>query len=506
MGENFIKFKNKAFKIRLFKSISPALALGFFVAGILMLLAELELIGERKLLYSGIGVAAALVLGGVLFLLFRLSDIELARRLDSELSLAERVETMLEFSAEESAIHRLQREDANERLASISPKFLKIKCLWIHITALVLGAAMLVTSFVYTKPEPPAPPVIEEEFKITEIQIKAMNELISSVAASEMASPYRENTVSVLSALLETLKATETVRAKNEAVNTAMKTILLETDNSSAAVELMNALWEADRPEIKSLAKAINYYDWPKLDEWDKFTSEVMEFRAAFVNSSYVSQASEDDKINAETELAFLKASTAIVQSLTASQISETDALTLVLTRLALAEEENGDGTRVYGLKKLSALVVSLGYTSVQRELDSTVGILSGDLFAALSAHKVNTDTGENAIKKLGSIFDCVPVRFERPAFIEASGGGGSSSDDEGSGGGGIGSGTEYGSDDLVLDPYTNTYVEYGVIIKRYYKLMFGGLQNGAYTEDEKDAMEKYFAILYGGFDKGEEN
>ncbi len=505
MGVNFIKFKKKAFKIRLFKSISLALALGIFTVGILMLLAKLELIESRNFLYSFIGAAAALLIGGVLFFVFGFSDIELARRLDAELSLAERVETMLEFSAEESAIHKLQREDANERLSSISTKFLKIKGLWLHIIALAVGAATLVGSLVYTKPEPPAPPVFEEEFKITELQIRAMNELISSVAASDMASPYRENTVSILSELLEVLKVTETVKKKDEALDAAMREILLETDASSFALELMSALWAKDTPELKALAEAINYYDWPALDEWDKFSSEISDFRATFVNSGVAAENPDEEQIKAETELSLLKASTGISQALTSSGISETDALWAVLTRLALAEEENGDGTRLYGLAKLSGQVASHGYESVQRELDSTVGAVLGDLFAALSLHKASTDTGENTIKRIASIFDCEPVKFKRPSFIDTSGGT-SAPDKENSGGGAIGSGTEYGSDDLVLDPYTNTYVEYGVIIERYYALMFGGLQNGDYTEEEQDAMEKYFAILYGGFDKGEEN
>ena len=140
------------------------------------------------------------------------------------------------------------------------------------------------------------------------------------------------------------------------------------------------------------------------------------------------------------------------------------------------------------------------------RELDATIGALSGDLFAALSMHKENTDVGEYAAKRVAQIFGLEAPKFERPAFVKVEGGGSSTgSDEENKGGGGaIGSGTEYGSDDLVLDPYTNTYVEYGVIIERYYALMFGGLENGGYTEAEKDAMEKYFAILYGGFEKGE--
>ena len=65
-----------------------------------------------------------------------------------------------------------------------------------------------------------------------------------------------------------------------------------------------------------------------------------------------------------------------------------------------------------------------------------------------------------------------------------------------------IGSGAVYGSDDLLLDPITNTYVEYGTILDKYYALMFGKVEEGNYTEQEKEAMEKYFAILYGGFDE----
>ena len=155
----------------------------------------------------------------------------------------------------------------------------------------------------------------------------------------------------------------------------------------------------------------------------------------------------------------------------------------------------------------LPLLIYVNGYSAVQRELDATVTAISSELFAALLTHKASTDVGEGAVKRLADIFDCAQPKFERPSFAEISEEGEAPSDEEGKGGSGaIGSGTEYGSDDLVLDPYTNTYVEYGVILERYYALMFGGLEGGGYTEAEKDAMEKYFAILYGGFDKKEED
>ena len=508
MGENFIKFKEKAFKIRLFKSIASAASLGLFVTGLLILLHKLELIGIMPFASAAIGFGAGLCLGCALFFILASSDIELARRLDKELSLDERVQTMLEYSGEASFMHELQRADANSRLSEVSPKHLRLRRIWIYVILFAVGAAMLVTSLVYSKPivEEPAPE--EEEFAITEIQIKAMNELIASVEESEMASPYRENTVKILTDLLGTLKETYTVREKDAAVKESMKKILIEVDNSSCALELMNALWSSETDELKSLAEAINYYEWPILDEWDKFLSEVAVFRADFIHPDATLEEPDENKISTETELVFLKASSGLVGAIEKSKLLPSDELSVVLTKLATASVENEDGTRIYGFAKLSELVSSHGYTAVQRELDATVSILSAELFAALSAHKENTDTGENAVKRIGDIFDTEILKFERPSFVESSEDGEApSSDDENKGGSGaIGSGTEFGSDDLVLDPYTNTYVEYGVIIERYYALMFGGLENGGYTEEEKDAMEKYFAILYGGFEKGEEN
>ena len=59
-------------------------------------------------------------------------------------------------------------------------------------------------------------------------------------------------------------------------------------------------------------------------------------------------------------------------------------------------------------------------------------------------------------------------------------------------------------SDDLIYDPYTNTYLPYGEVLDRYYALMLGSVENGNHTETERLALLKYFSILYGGFEEGE--
>ena len=139
------------------------------------------------------------------------------------------------------------------------------------------------------------------------------------------------------------------------------------------------------------------------------------------------------------------------------------------------------------------------------RELDATVTALTSAMFSALEQHKINTDTGEDAMKRIADILDCEHPAFKRPELIDPPAPDDSTPGEEGGGGGAMGGGAVYGSDDLVLDPYTNTYVEYGTILEKYYALVFGRLQEGGYSDEDKAALEKYFAILYGGFGENKE-
>ena len=58
---------------------------------------------------------------------------------------------------------------------------------------------------------------------------------------------------------------------------------------------------------------------------------------------------------------------------------------------------------------------------------------------------------------------------------------------------GGVGEGVKFGSDDLVLDPLTGKYVEYGTLIDKYYAIIYEKLDSGSYSEAQKDAIKKYF-------------
>ena len=113
----------------------------------------------------------------------------------------------------------------------------------------------------------------------------------------------------------------------------------------------------------------------------------------------------------------------------------------------------------------------------------------------------------------LGRLF-LVPVpEFERPDFFkrnESVGGGQTGEDKENDENkpsqGGIGGGTVYGSDDIVLDPMTGQPVRYGDLIDEYYARMEKILNNYSYTDEQKQAIRKYFEMLYSGIKKEEGN
>ena len=509
MGETFQRFKARANLIRFIRALLSGLGSGAFVAGVLNLFIRLGIIPLSPLIAYVIGGGVSILVGLALFILVRLDDASLARMLDSELSLKERLETMHQYKNEGSALHTLQREDAEAALSAVPTSRLRFKRFWLYALIFFIGAAMLTVSFFFKKEDEPPAIIPEAVFEFSSFQEKALLDLALEVEASDMQSPYKENTVSVIRGLVVTLKSIDKAREKDAAVTIAMSAILSEVDASSYAVELICALWATSHTPLCELARVLNYYEWPRIDELDKFNSEIKKLRASFVytpDSETVQSEAEDAAIVTVEEL-LLKASSGIVGVLSSVKIPDTDPLCTVLTRLATAAEDNADGTRVYGFERLAEYLRTNGYEPTEREIDATLTALSSEIYAALLINRENTGTGEAAVERIAAIMSTPLPIFERPHFSEGiTGGSGGSDEESGGGGGAISGGTEYGSDDLIYDPYTNSYVPYGEVLDRYYALIIGSIENGNHTEEERAALMKYFSILYGGFEKGEES
>lgn len=515
MSGKFLKFKEKLSKVRCIKSVLAGLSAGTFLGGAALLLANYGVVNVKPMISLPIGLLACVLVFFAVYLLSGLTDEELARRLDKRLGFEERVGTMVEYSKESGTIVELQRQDTARRLMFVPTGRMKFGRLWLYILCLVLGVATLAAALVF-KPEGEGPAEDPEiPFAISDFQITAMEELIEYVSSSEMQSPYRENVAIALTELLAELRQVDSESKRDAALEKALDAIYDETDDSSYAVEIMDALWLTGSDSVKALAKAINYYDWKIGDEWDDYLDKISAFRAEFV---YVDESGSDaqqsdgqdttddadelKKLN-DTVALLLGAGTDIELAVVRIGTKEDDALAVQLLRLASSDEAGDDGAAFYGLTKLADLALSDGYDDAQAELDSTCASIRVALYIAAEQNMKNTETGEYAMTRLKELFGCKLPRFKRPSFVEQESGGSNQDSD-----GNLSytdSDKAYGSDDLVLDPYTGEYVEYGTILDDYYERAFAKLEDGGLTEEEKDAIIQYYNILKVGFGTTEE-
>ncbi len=511
MNSNFLKFKRRACGIRIAKSVLAGTAAGLISGGVFLLLSRLAVIGSVPILSLPIGIGAFLAVGAAVYLALRASDKALARRLDADFSLNERVQTMVEHSEADTEMLRLQREDTESALSKIDVRSFKAKRIWIYIVALVLGVCMLVTSLIV----PNKRGVSGEEdlpFALSDMQRAGLNELISYVEKSEMEEKYRAGIAAELRALLSDLEKVDRMSAMRAELAETMAYILDITYSSSTSTEILNALWNTSDLYIRYLAKTLDTSTW-KSSDWGDYAEKLTEYIEVMLDDG--SEDAENvvltDDETKKTHLIRVLQETArkMDSALIASGIPADDELYAVLARLSAANEPD-----FKGYLALAENMQSLEYDKCTEKLQTSIDYISEDIYAAISHNRTNELVGEYAMTKLSTLFLVPLPEFERPDFVkngeDVYGGNDSNSsdkeDENAPSGGGIGEGATFGSKDLVLDPLTGNYVEYGTLIDKYYAVMFEKLENGTYTDAQKQIIKNYFALLYGGIEKEEGN
>ena len=146
---------------------------------------------------------------------------------------------------------------------------------------------------------------------------------------------------------------------------------------------------------------------------------------------------------------------------------------------------------------------------------DDSAKALGKTLSTVIIVQNVNRTTMNNVIKTLCNVFGISEddiaaidpdVEIEigdsegEPPVIEDP----PAEDQEGNmGSGGLGTGDViYGSNDLVFDPYTNTYRPYGEVFNDYLVRADEQIRDGKTSDEIREAVENYFDILYGGAKK----
>lgn len=229
MDENFKKYKRKYKLFAIIKSVICGLSFGLLVIGVLLLALKLNAILLNAGYYVLIGFGAAIVCGGLMFLLFNPSDKRVAKRLDNEYHLKERTQTALAYNGKEGVLVELQSEDTSAKLRSLPKLKFKFSKIWQYCLIGVLAVTMALTGALIPAQQAAAtiPPVGDADYpwRISQLEIVNMRELISNVKDSHVDDDAKTSVVDVLEDLLTDLGAVTKLGEKNKLVYGAVDEI-----------------------------------------------------------------------------------------------------------------------------------------------------------------------------------------------------------------------------------------------------------------------------------------
>ena len=487
MSELFFKFKRKTKAYRIVKSILAGLAGGSFLGGITLLLSKLTILSFPPFTALIIGVAVGLAVGTIFFFALRVSDKNLAESLDERFALQEKIQTMVAYENKQGEMLDLQRQSAEEALAEIPTKKFKMKRLWIYLTAFCIGALAVAGAFLApdkrNQIQPPKP------FAITEMQIAGIEELIRYVDGSQMEEVYRTEISASLGKLLNDLKSASIEPEMQTALTEAMANICTVTYNASSLTEILNALWSTDDVYARGLATMLDTSSW-KEPNWGDYAEKLLTYKQEFRYEPTDGETPSERELANSLVLKLDLSATKIEVALPQSKIEPSDALYVAVEKFSTEYKKLADQ--------------KLGYEQTLGEIDALLDESAQSTYAVISQLKINANVGEYTMTKLSTLFPVPLPRFERPNLSASNhqGVGEDKPNDKAPSDGGIGEGATFGSKDLVLDPLTGNYVEYGTLINKYYAVMNEKLNSGNYTDEQKELIKNYFSLLYGGIEK----
>lgn len=507
MSGIFLKFKRRLNAIRIARSALIGASVGLAVGGVWLILWKLAVIGFAPISSLYIGLGSSLIASGLTFLLCGKKDKAFAEELDSKFDLKARVQTMIEYMGEDGELVSIQRQDAEKALSRVPIKKYKFKRLWIYILVLVLSAAILAAGLVINDVRNYVPPEEIVPFELSPLQETGLNNLIKHVESSDMEEEFRTPVADELKGLLNRLREIHTQPEMLAALDSSMAVICDITYESSTATEILNALWDSDDIYFRHLAKTLDTSEWSDPD-WGDFAEKLTAYAGVLMGDDKIQdEENSEGAISGKETLRFAldTMSRKLKSTLDSSGVGEDDEIYAAINGLF--------NSNPGGFAPLLSSIDYIDEAGAREMLNTCLNLNSSPLFDAISLNKVNADVGEYVMMRLTSLFIVPLPEFERPEFVKN---GESVGSDQGSGDddndnntnsdGGIGPGAIYGSNDLVLDPLTGEPTEYGDLLDKYNAIMYERLENGSYTEEQKEAIKKYFALLYSGIKKEEGN
>lgn len=481
--------------------------MGIVAAGVTLLGVKLGGKSLELWYYILIGVLPALAVFCTLFFIFRPNSKKVARRLDEDYALEERVQTALQYSSQSGAVIELQRRNAEEILGSVtaakgsykrSPKNILaayiLPFVLVPIIALCVFVPAIAVPAKTEKPTPLSPPDPSDlPFVLTEAHKSGLNSLIDDVEASELSEGLKTKVTGYITDLISDLQAEDMTRGK---MQTTVRNCIYDVNADITATDtyyrIASALKNGDLLNFAQAVTAgvganknfafINYLQVEDFSEnkvilvQQETAEKLAEFRAEFAVN--IAEGAEDKISSAAADIA---------AALNGSNVSPTDGLYITVYDLSL---------------KLSE-IDSVTDQAIQADLDAVFEEFTAEFNEKLASQSYDIAMNEYICYRLEDLFGLEHEDFGYQDINPGTGDTGDGDDDDDQNhAGGYGPGDViYGSDDLVYDPATGEYVPYGELFNYYYSTVLELMTSGNFTPEQQEIITKYYDILLKGFE-----
>ncbi len=504
MRDSFNKFKNRIILEILIKCIVIGFSLGLIVVSVPLIIVKVKGIDFKVLYLILIGLGVMLLISGLLFLIFKPSDKKIAKRIDNNLNLNEKVQTMIEFENEDGKMINLQREHTLKILANTSIKELTIKISVFLIVLLGLALSTTVAAIAIPAHEEPFECITHTDnnndgicdvcgesvpydpnYDIDDWTILSILQIIEKVQASTIDESLKTKYVSELNNLITTLKSAEKESEMKEVVIDLIELVRFELDKVNTNNEVYTVLRTTDTSSIKTLAEAINYL---KLDN----VKNALEGFIILISG----------KVSAITEI-----DNSFGQILRTSNLNKQDSLYLALIEFATKINECKNA-------KLESEANDEYSDTVNEAVKQIVKDYSQNVISILEHQRENYDVALYIEEELIKIFGLTEEEIGNNDNVNDDNQDGDSSNNDGynnnddlenGNSGGLGTGEVlFGSNEAFFDPEKGVVV-YGDVITDYYSDIFTRLEEGTLPDDFREYFNNYYDSLFNA-QKEEEN
>lgn len=511
MSEKFKKLKTKYLLGAILKSVVCGLSVGLFAVGVVLLVLKLSAISLDIVWYVIIGSGAAVITCVLAFIFFRPTDKKVAARLDNEFGLDERVQTSLEYKGQEGTILEMQRDDTEEKLKTLPKSKIRFSQVWQFCLIAVISIAIAVAAFfIPAKQAVGETPTIDPgqlPAVVTEDQVEAVRGVINNVNGSDLSDDIKTATTAELQTLLDTVTA---IFNKEKSISSAdLNNVVLATicnvepiiNNSLNYTLFATVIREKGEPNIaRAILAGGKSYGTYEIKEYGHVTTfHGMEEEATASRLNGVDTMRKALSIKLEDGLAdtFKAVAAAFVNAMRLDNFTEVgidgDNSTYICINNFAVELNRTANT-------LSAEDADMKDDDIQQSLNNSFKTFKSLLASELAPQSYAGAMRKYIRNKLSIVFGLLgEIEGQDDPDSDSEGSEGGKNDDPGLGDGGLGEGeSRFGSDDLIYDPFTGTYVKYGDILDHYNAILQELINDGTLTEEQANMAKEYFQYLYG--------